>query len=97
MMDILKNIKDQLHGEITEAGFEGANIVLYTENERFFKEGEGKIKSIVEQIKKRRFFGFNLLCSPGLSGDAVFQIVFCGVPRRKSEKDVNLFRRLFCA
>ena len=52
-MDILKNIKDQLHGEITEAIFEGANIVLYTENERFFKEGEGKIKSIVEQIKKR--------------------------------------------
>ena len=52
-MDILKNIKDQLHGKITEANFEGANIVLYTDNETFFKEGEGKIKKIVEEIKKR--------------------------------------------
>lgn len=52
-MDILKNITDQLHGDVTEATFEGANIVLYTENIKFFKEGEGKIKSIVDQIKKR--------------------------------------------
>ena len=52
-MDILKNIKDQLHGDITEASFEGANIVLYTDNEKFFREGGGKIKEIVEQIKKR--------------------------------------------
>ncbi len=52
-MDILKNITDQLHESITEASFEGANIVLYTDNEKFFKEGEGKIKEIVEQIKKR--------------------------------------------
>lgn len=52
-MDILKQITDQLRENITEANFEGANIVLYTDNERFFKEGEGKIKEIVEQIKKR--------------------------------------------
>jgi len=52
-MDILKNVKDQLSGEISEATFEGANIVLYTKNEDFFKEGEGKIKKIVDQIKKR--------------------------------------------
>ncbi len=52
-MDILKNIKEQLSEDITEAKFEGANIVLYTNNERFFKEGEGKIKRVVEQIKKR--------------------------------------------
>ncbi len=52
-MDILKNITDQLRGYITEASFEGANIVLYTDNEKFFKEGEPKIKEIVEQIKKR--------------------------------------------
>jgi KH/beta-lactamase-domain protein len=52
-MDILKNIKEQLHGDITEANFEGANIVLYTDNENFFKQGGGKIKEIVEQIKKR--------------------------------------------
>ena len=52
-MDILQNIKDQLHGKVTDAGFEGANIVLYTDNEKFFREGEGKIKEIVSQIKKR--------------------------------------------
>lgn len=53
MTDILKNIKQQLSAKISEANFEGANIVLYTENENFFREGEGKIKEIVEQIKKR--------------------------------------------
>lgn len=53
MTDILKSITDQLKGQITEANFEGANIVLYTENEKFFKTGESKIKEIVDQIKKR--------------------------------------------
>ncbi len=52
-MDILKNIKDRLHGKITEANFEGANIVLYTNNEIFFREGEHRIKAIVDEIKKR--------------------------------------------
>ncbi|MBT5423075.1 beta-CASP ribonuclease aCPSF1 [archaeon] len=52
-MDILKKITDQLSGNITEAGFEGANIVLYTNNENFFKGGASQIKEIVDQIKKR--------------------------------------------
>lgn len=52
-MDILKNIKEQISENISEANFEGANIVLYTNNEKFFKEGESKIKEIVNQIKKR--------------------------------------------
>ncbi len=52
-MDILKKITDQLKEKITEAGFEGANIVLYTLNENFFKTGEGEIKRIVNEIKKR--------------------------------------------
>lgn len=52
-MDILKNITEKLHEKITEANFEGANIVLYTNDEKFFKEGEGKIKEIVGEIKKR--------------------------------------------
>jgi KH/beta-lactamase-domain protein len=52
-MDILKQIIDQLHGSITEASFEGANIVLYTDNEKFFKDDEGKVREIVNQIKKR--------------------------------------------
>ena len=52
-MDILKQITEQLHESITDATFEGANIVLYTDNAKFFKEGETKIKGIVDQIKKR--------------------------------------------
>ncbi len=52
-MDILKFITEKLHGKIKEANFEGANIVLYTDNELFFKEGEPKIKEIVNEIKKR--------------------------------------------
>ena len=53
MADILKTIIDRLHGKITEASFEGANIVLYTDNESFFKSGERAIKEIVDDIKKR--------------------------------------------
>ena len=33
-MDILKNITDEFKGMIEEANFEGANIVLYTKNEK---------------------------------------------------------------
>jgi hypothetical protein len=54
MTDILKNILESLpKHSVADANFEGANIVLYTENEKFFHEGEGKIKEIVERIKKR--------------------------------------------
>lgn len=52
-MDILKTITGKLGNQIKDASFEGANIVLYTDNERFFKEGEGKVKEIVNEIKKR--------------------------------------------
>lgn len=52
-MNILNLIRDKLLSGVTEAGFEGANIVLYTKDEDFFKTGEGKIKEIVSEIKKR--------------------------------------------
>ncbi|MEK6842175.1 MAG: beta-CASP ribonuclease aCPSF1, partial [Nanoarchaeota archaeon] len=52
-MDILKTITDRLEKKIKEVSFEGANIVLYTDNEKFFKEGEPEIKRIVNEIKKR--------------------------------------------
>jgi len=51
-MEILKNIKERL-SHITDASFEGANIVLYTDNESFFREGGARIKEIVDEIKKR--------------------------------------------
>jgi KH/beta-lactamase-domain protein len=52
-MEILERIKEKLHGKAKEANFEGANIVLYTDNDNFFREGEGEIKKIVDEIKKR--------------------------------------------
>ncbi len=53
MLEILKNITDRLPGLIHEANFEGANIVLYTRNENFFKDDGGKIRQIVSDLKKR--------------------------------------------
>jgi hypothetical protein len=53
MLEILKNITDRLPGLVSEANFEGANIVLYTKNENFFVEGEARIKEIVNDLKKR--------------------------------------------
>ena len=52
-MDILKTITDKLEKKVKEVSFEGANIVLYTDNEKFFREGETEIKKIVNEIKKR--------------------------------------------
>lgn len=53
MSDILKNIKEDIPNMVSEATFEGANIVLYTEDKDFFKNGESKIKEIVDKVKKR--------------------------------------------
>ena len=53
MVDILKNIKEELPKVISDASFEGANIVIYTEDKDFFRTGEQKVKEIVDKIKKR--------------------------------------------
>ena len=53
MADILKNIKEDLPKVVSDAIFEAANIVLYTDDKEFFKTGETKIKEIVNKIRKR--------------------------------------------
>jgi len=53
MTDILKSILAELPKKISNAVFEGANIVLYTSDREFFLTGEKKIKEIVDKIKKR--------------------------------------------
>lgn len=53
MSDILKDIQKELPKVITSANFEGANIVLYTEDIEFFTNNDGKIKELVNQFKKR--------------------------------------------
>jgi KH/beta-lactamase-domain protein len=53
MPDILKSIKEELPKVISSVNFEGANIVLYTDDKEFFKTGEPKVKEVVDKIKKR--------------------------------------------
>ncbi|MFC1690897.1 beta-CASP ribonuclease aCPSF1 [Nanoarchaeota archaeon] len=54
MVDIIKEIlKDLPDDKISDAGFEGANIVLYTKDKEFFLDNKGMIKEIVDKIKKR--------------------------------------------
>ena len=53
-MDILKEILKKLPAsKISSAGFEGANIVLYTTDKDFFLNNKGTIKEIVDELKKR--------------------------------------------
>ncbi len=53
MSDILKDIQKDLPKVISSANFEGANIVLYTDDISFFKDNQGKIKELVNKFKKR--------------------------------------------
>ncbi|MBD3203131.1 beta-CASP ribonuclease aCPSF1 [Candidatus Woesearchaeota archaeon] len=54
MVKILDEILKYLPEEkISDAGFEGANIVLYTKDKDFFLNNERTIKKIVNKIKKR--------------------------------------------
>ena len=54
MPDILKEIIKHLpEGKISDAAFEGANIVVYTKDKNYFLDNEGTIKSAVQEFKKR--------------------------------------------
>jgi len=54
MIEIIDEIlKDIPKGKISSAGFEGANIVLYTKSADFFLNNTGIIRNIVDKIKKR--------------------------------------------
>ncbi len=54
MSEILKAIKSELpSGVVSEAIFEGANIVLYTADKEFFKNSDEKIRDVVKTVKKR--------------------------------------------
>jgi uncharacterized protein len=48
--EILKNLPEE---KVSEAAFEGANIVLYTKDKDFFLNNDGLIKQVVDAIKKR--------------------------------------------
>ncbi len=54
-MSLLKELNAHLpkDAEISEAKFEGSEMVLYTKNREFFKESENVVRSIVSSLKKR--------------------------------------------
>jgi len=49
--EVIKSLPEDAN--ISEACFEGANIVLYTKNAEFFLDNKGLIKKVVDDIKKR--------------------------------------------
>jgi len=54
MPDILKEIIKHLpEGKISDAAFEGANIVVYTKDKDYFLDNAGTIKAAVQEFKKR--------------------------------------------
>ncbi len=53
MADILKDVQKDLPKVISSANFEGANIVLYTDDMDFFRDNDGKIRELVGKFKKR--------------------------------------------
>ncbi len=54
MGDILKEIIKVLpEGKISDAAFEGANIVLYTKDKEYFCDNAGTIRAAVSEFKKR--------------------------------------------
>lgn len=54
MANILETIQESLpRGVLSSTIFEGANIVAYTTDTAFFKNGDSEIKEIVNTIKKR--------------------------------------------
>jgi KH/beta-lactamase-domain protein len=67
-MDILKEILKIVPNSerlISDAGFEGANIVLYTKDKTFFLDNNGIIRSAVNEFKKR----IELRCDPSITLD----------------------------
>lgn len=54
LSDIIQEIMKQLSKEeVSDVAFEGANIVLYTKLREFFLDDKGRIRDIVNSIKKR--------------------------------------------
>ena len=75
MSDIIEEILKKIPAnKISEAGFEGANIVLYTKDSEFFYKSSNLIREIVKDIKKR----VELRCDPEITLD-----------KEKSEKKIR--------
>ena len=54
-MSLIEEILEKMPSDamIASHSYEGANIVVYTKNKKFFKHGGDTIRSIVDEVKKR--------------------------------------------
>ncbi|MBI4159253.1 beta-CASP ribonuclease aCPSF1 [Candidatus Woesearchaeota archaeon] len=89
MVDILKEVLKDVpeSADISDSGFEGANIVLYTKNKEFFLNNNGTLKEIVDKIKKR----VELRPDPSIIVDeeTAAEIIKKEIPTEAGEVEVN--------
>ena len=54
-MGLIQNILEKIPQDamISSHSYEGANIILYTKNKKFFLHGSDIIRHLVEEFKKR--------------------------------------------
>jgi len=87
--DILKEVLKYVpeSAEISDSGFEGANIVLYTKSKDFFLHNNGTLKDIVDRIKKR----IELRPDPSLVLDAekAEEIIKNEIPKEAGEFSIT--------
>lgn len=86
--DALEEVKAKLPetAMITQAVFEGADIVFYTKNKSFFLEGDEKVKQLVAELRKRIDIRADaiLRMDPDDAKKAIMEIV----PKEAEVKDI---------
>src|SRR3989344_7554753 len=85
LKEVLKDVPES--ADISDSGFEGANIVLYTKNKEFFLNNNGVLKDIVEKIKKR----IELRPDPSLliEEEKAEEIIRKEIPSEAGEIEIN--------
>lgn len=85
LKEVLKDVPES--ADISDSGFEGANIVLYTKNKEFFLNNNGTLKDIVEKIKKR----IELRPDPSiiLDEEKAEEIIRKEIPSEAGEIEIN--------
>ncbi len=85
---VIESILEELpkNAEITEALYEGSEVILYTESKEFFKNSTDLIKKIVNKVKKR----IEVRADPSivLNEEKTLEIVKELIPKDAGVKDV---------
>lgn len=85
---VIESILEELpkNAEVTEALYEGSEIILYTESKEFFKNSTDLIKKIVNKVKKR----IEVRADPSivLKEEKTLEIVKELIPKEAGVKDI---------